>query len=317
MTACQECQTEWFTSNMPGGRDFRCAVCGNISSLHLSSAKSGGQQGAWWSLVFGATSLLAVAIPTGLFIIQPQWWLLGFVILAVIAGLLAVYLGIRALLRIRYQATTKPVLLAAIGGTFTGGMFGILMGGVFLIFSLVVAAITYSIETTDGPEASMVAVEKMFAFEMPAETEMQPWRVRYSPFVFGSVYYRDAKDFADSSVWMTVIQYPKWAVTQPGQVTANLKVDFYNWLPGTKFSADANDELKWTIAGNRADITRITWRITNDQQTAELKHVFQYLTIVNRGEKTFGIGLAHRPDKSGLDEDDIRSIFESFQPVAD
>ena len=104
---CDKCKKDLCAVEIPDDVQFRCSVCGHVGFQNSSRDDHIQVQSAWWSLWLGLASIVLIFF----------------------TGIPAVYLGIKALLKMRYQKVTNLTRFAAVGGVAIGGVWGVMCGG--------------------------------------------------------------------------------------------------------------------------------------------------------------------------------------------
>ena len=271
---------------------------------------------AWWSLALGVVCLLALAAGSSLLFFIQQWWILGFFCLATVIGFPAVYLGLRALLNMKYKRTSSATKFAAIGGSLFGSVFGILIGGMISGFGLLIGWIAFSTVILEGPEACLAPTREILQIDLPPESKIQPYRIRTSAMQISRIDFRNAEPVEESTVSMKVLRFPKWVTTNRQQFVGMLEDEIFDRFPRAELSARAKESLEWQMVGRTEKINRILWNWTAASEDRGKKtEVYQYWSFFDVGESSFGLVLIHQPANSNLAEDDVRNIFESFRPA--
>ncbi len=271
---------------------------------------------AWWSLAFGVVCLLALAVGIGVFFFIQQWWILGFFCFATVIGFPAVYLGLRALLKMKYQRTSSATRIAAIGGSALGGVFGILICGMISVFGLGIAWFVFSTVILEGPEACLTRTREILLIDLPPETNIQPYRIRTSAMQVNRIDFRNAERVDESTVSMKVLRFPKWVTTNRQHFVGMLEDEIFDRFSDSELSSREKENLEWQMVGRPEKINRILWHWTsNHEDRVQKTDVLQYYSFFDVGGTSFGIVLIHQPADSKLSEDDIRNIFESFRPA--
>ncbi len=245
-----------------------------------------------------------------------DWWGLGLCFGITLAGLLAAYLGISGLLKMRYQKTSRTARMAAIGGALAGGLVGVGLGGLISVFGSIIGMIGLSMQTFEGPDECLPTYQRIAQLELPSELNLLPYRVRTSPLQFGSFDFRDHEENEDSNVWIMVRQFPKWTTANRQQFQEIMKGEIRDCVPQAKLSLEDTRRLDWQVANREAEVTRLEWKFQHDDsQPAGIPDIVQYYTLVDVDQLTYGMVLVHRPGKTALDQDAIRRIFASLQPA--
>ena len=289
MIQCSNCQAELVTESLASGRDIRCASCGKVISREFLGATNFSYRDAWWSLGWGLSSI----------------FLLCF------AGIPAVYLGIRALLRMRYRPATLAARRTAIWGIVTGGLFGILMGGTLIVTGVIVLVFWATTEQTEDPQRGLAILNEIASLDLDYE-RIQPQRALNSKVFMSVVELMDSPEEKDRRVNIKLLRMPSWMATNRAQLTNMLRGDLLD--SSRKYHRDEPESLTWKINGKNVAVTKITSRFAQPSDDAESAvRIMQYYFLTDLGNYAYGLVLIHQPPDSKLDEEKVQKIFESFR----
>ncbi len=291
MIQCSNCQAELVTESLASGRDIRCSSCGKIITREWLGGTNFSYRDAWWSLGWGLSSI----------------FLLCF------AGIPAVYLGIRALLRMRYRTATLGARRAAIWGIITGGLFGILMGGALMVVGVIVFVFWATTEQTDDPQRGLAILHEIVSLDLDYE-QIKPQLALHSNVFLSLVQLVDSPEKKDQRVNIKLLRLPTWMSTNRAQFANMLRDEYLN--SSRKYRRGEAEILTWKIGGRDVAVTKIVSRFEKPSDDAETAvRIIQYFFLTDFGNNTYGLVLIHQPPDSKLDEEKVQKIFESFRVV--
>ena len=322
MTICSHCNAELYTDSIAGARSVRCAGCGGVNLSGEEKGSGNQNRDAWYSLVLGMASLIC----------------------SFVAGLPAIFFGIRALRKMRYLPTSGRAKTAAISGT-VAGFFGTFVIGSCLAFFGIIVGATQWVEEYNSPveaakfskqigsfESNVVGLKSRKAFRLPSIFQMAIWTDDQL-----DVHWLDNRNprtvyhWQESDRSVSII-----AAKVPGLVN---RLQIKQMMRDTHLGRwrnrkqTAKETLKWKFLGTETEVWKNIYQdqseeystdkpagtdsgdAANDTPESEypLDQLDQYSTLAVIDGKNCTMVLNHRPAESGLTPEDIRQIFESYK----
>lgn len=315
MNNCKSCNAELFYDQTPVNRGYRCASCGSINHFGDSGATdSFANQNSKWSLRLGLVLVGLVIVGTVLLFRGFPWitGALGFV--AVLLGIAAIYFGLRAFLRSRYENFSERAKWSAILGSASGGCFGISLGTLVSLIFIGGLILNLASGESRDPERVKEVFDWTASIELPDSQQWQP-AVYSSYAIFNRVEFWDDKDFLKSQnrfylMWMNAIF---WA-NKNDLSRQSLEMIFggdYKFV-----QKEDSENLNWTILGENRSVNKVHWvgEKTVEEETIKLEYITYQCQFDTKTTSYCLSFLSERPS-STLSEDDIKSAFESFQPA--
>ena len=315
MSLCQHCQTEIYTESIAGVRNLRCASCGGLNTLVGKATSKNQNRDAWFSFWLGLSSL----------------------VMSCLTGIPAVYFGIRALGKMRYQPTSRRAELAAFAGIFLGGIVGTLFIGMFLFLATIGGVIGASSDEASDPIRTVAMTESLGTFDVESFPEFKVRKAikLYKMFQFAEwtndrlewhwleeedprAVYRWGEDKRSARVSVAV--FPNWVGNNQMQIKNMLRDTYLKRRERRRKTG--SETLMWTYLGSETKVTHNSHVevLSEDEMEKEIKNkkapgqIELYFCSKIVDSRTHSFAVAHNPDKSNLSEDDIQQIFASYEP---
>ncbi len=234
-------------------------------------------------------------------------------------GILAMYFGVKAFLRSRYQPISTGSKWAAIGGVFSGGCFGLVIGSVVSIFffaSLVV--LWLSVDTYEREQVEL-AMSRIGSVTFPNSTDWYPARALTSP-LENRIEVWDAEQFSASEhrfymSWMNVMFTSQYGSAE--QNRNKMRKSSVRSILGSDYGSVEKKadpaQLDWMICGKKQKISKTIWVDGQTKNGPNTEFVI-YQCLFDTNGKTFCLTFLCNSPELTLAESEVQNIFESFAP---
>lgn len=314
---CRHCEAELSTEGVPSFRACRCSNCGNLNYFSETKDRSyAGQETAWYSFWFGlATALVLLAALAHAFLLEAPWWAGALGLATVPLGACAMYLGIKALLRNRYQKAPMSAKVAAGSATVVGGCGGLFFGGVIGCIYLIGLIVSYSSVETNQPELVLKEAEKYYEIELAETINWIPYEADLNP-VINAVEYTDNEKFSDSQTRFYVTWMSAMFSTGPAANNQNqLKTGSKRGILGgdrDKVESYKTRTFDWDINGQPQEVQKIFYKPKDPDELAAEFVIYQCLVLTE--SKTYALTLLCVSPDGEIGDQRAQAMFESFQP---
>ena len=322
MYQCKHCQAELVCAHVPVNRSYQCPSCSCPNTFGTTEAATSLNEISRRSLLFAAAvvalfavaiSLLFLRLPTIAAFSGPAAFLLGSI---------AIYFGVQALLRSRYQPIGNRPKYEAYTGILGGGCLGILVGGtVTASLSIAMFAQWYSMETSDL-EVVASAWEATAKVDFPESVELIPYLAKKTP-IQKRIEFWDDKSFPESRNRFYLLWLNSTFTTQLGSSEIhrdNLRRDSFQFISGNQTRGDAEElskePLEWLIQDETREVSKIHWRgktpVDEDKDAMEF---ITYQCLFDANHNTYCLTFLCKLPDPNVAEAEIQATFESFEPI--
>jgi hypothetical protein len=294
LARCERCDSQLAITGISAGRPVCCASCGNI--FEIGKSQTAPDKWARRSLWLGISSVLFLCF----------------------TGLPALYLGFRSLLRMRHIKARPEDRAAAIAGTILGALFGLLGGFCLLSTGAMALVVVLTFEVVRDEEQVLGMLAETAHIELPADIKPESGlRILNSQ---TRIQFTDSNDAAKRRVMVLLMHF---APIMQGNIN-----QLPNELRNAKFHSSVRGDIKsreilaWQMNGVPVDIVKQIELIEENPESensnpdvekrAELHRYFgHFRTYLG----VYGLLVIARQPESGISEDEIRKIFQSYGPA--
>ena len=328
LAVCKNCDTNLCAIEVPQNVQIRCSKCGYITFMEGNADDFVQLKNAWRSLWLGLASIILIFL----------------------TGIPAVYFGIKALLKMRYQKVTSATKFAAIAGVVIGGIWGVLIGGAIALtvgFGLVVAYLGGS-TTINDPTLAIEKFNQIAKFEIPKESNLNVRLAAISLIKRSHIEFWDDEKFTNSRNRLYFSYCNVFFTSQLGSRTSsrnNMRNGAADRILGNwDDQLEKGDESKvdWMIHGESREVTKTryfgTIKVKNESDADSEKgeegiekqnkdetegenviteeiDLMVYQCLFDAEPNTVCITFMVEIPNDQIPESKIQAIFESYQPV--
>lgn len=298
MTQCPSCKSNLIADGLNPGQPIRCAHCQT-------------------SFMFGQ----AEAIPTHRLAWRSCWLGLLSIPFLFLAGIPAIYYGVRSLRRMRFVKPKPSDRAAAIAGTAMGGCFGVALGLMIVGFSIIALIGYMTYFKTDKPDEVTQKCDEVFEYVMPpGVTPVSATSVFNNHFRFE---FADDKKSSGRSIRILLMHDGISIQTNRDRFMKSLKNKTVN---NQRLGKRASTEmLNWEINGEPVEVTKSVFlrkrTVKNIEQPiselppnsesgeVEPEMTIQYIAYLLNDRGHYGLVVVYEPEKFRLSEPELRKLF--------
>lgn len=283
---CPECDTTLLIDLIPAAASIRCPSCSNVAP-RTSASSAEANRFAWRSFWLGLSSI----------------------VLLFFTGIPAIWYGIRSLLEMRFIRSQKHDRKAAIAGTTLGVLFGILGSGILAIIGGFALIISLAVENTEDPQRIREISNSIAAINLP--NEFEPVTAREVTDQFHRATWRDgdSAETANGRVrFLKVRRDGQIGRQQLGSPVINFRL--HREILDVETSKESTT-LTWKFSGKDHGILKLTRSVDGEDF-----NTVRYTAVTDESfdPKDVWALVASFRSPGKYSEDDIRKIFESFEP---
>lgn len=301
---CPHCES-WLLVEVYGtSNPIRCTSCGGVSIPPNKTATQVNRY-AWRSFWFGLASI----------------------VLLFVAGIPAIWYGVRSLLQMRFTRSQKSDRKAAVAGVALGVVFGVFGTGLATVIGAIVFLVMSSIEETSDPQRMNEILASIGTLDVPEGVELLEANRFQNQ--FQRINWRDGSSVEKSEARIRLIKAIR--NTQVGMAQLNRPRDSFSLHSNIEVDAKSRqtEMLLWKFAGKEREITKSTEPVvrytirspdSEDEEEVvtpspgELNVITYSASTEEDGETNVYILLTSFRDPGKHSEEAVRAMFESFQP---
>lgn len=334
--ACESCNAELYASHVPQGRLLRCSACGGYSTLGNNQGRSSERKMIIWSIAL-AVACVAGTIASIVALFTARTPIISFFI-SIVAGLLGIaafVISVRTLYRSRYRRTSDRAKMGLVLGAMGTGCFGLPVTAFMTLIAGVGGLVVASMHHANTEEQAVALQQQMFEIDIQDSVGLKATDGAMSSLMLvGHIDYVGIDENEEEVRWLRVARFPGLFEMNRAQFLSDLE-SLGRRILGNELERIDHESFKWSISGDERDVEHISWEKKVDVYTEEeeaqiadgtidastisptsvTRKYEQYHSLFKVDRYFFGLIFVHEPAQSGVTEDDIKTIFESFEMV--